>query len=123
MVNYYAIRSTSKFRTAKASLLGAKTVNGPVLERVSTRLPAALTAWSHVLSSTTEEDNSMRFGATSTSVHSASAQHRKAAPEEKRWALVCVFPIFVSRACLGKMFVLMYKWLKKTVFTHRALGR
>ena len=24
-----------------------------------------------------------------------------------------------SRACLGKMFVFTYKWLKKTVFTHR----
>jgi hypothetical protein len=25
----------------------------------------------------------------------------------------------LSRACLGKMFVFMYKWLNKTVFTHR----
>eukprot|EP01046_Picozoa_sp_COSAG06_P007331 COSAG06_NODE_357_length_16856_cov_7.212687_9_plen_76_part_00 len=28
----------------------------------------------------------------------------------------------LSRACLGKMMhSIMYKWLKKTVFTHRAL--
>jgi hypothetical protein len=25
----------------------------------------------------------------------------------------------LSRACLGKMFVFIYKWLKGTVFTHR----
>jgi hypothetical protein len=28
------------------------------------------------------------------------------------------FSLCLSRACLGKMFVLIYKWLKKTVFTH-----
>eukprot|EP01046_Picozoa_sp_COSAG06_P013892 COSAG06_NODE_848_length_11971_cov_10.199882_14_plen_139_part_00 len=29
------------------------------------------------------------------------------------------FSLCLSRACLGKMFVFIYKWLKRTVFTHR----
>ena len=29
------------------------------------------------------------------------------------------FPLCLSRACLGQQFVLIYKWLKTTVFTHR----
>jgi hypothetical protein len=29
------------------------------------------------------------------------------------------FSLCLSRACLGKMFAFMHKWLKKTVFTHR----
>ena len=34
--------------------------------------------------------------------------------------LVCEFSLCLSRACLGKMIGLIYKWhLKKTVFTHR----
>ena len=40
-------------------------------------------------------------------------------PEEKR-SPFCLFSLCLSRACLGKMFVFIHKWLKKTVFTHRA---
>ena len=29
----------------------------------------------------------------------------------------------MSRACLGKMIVFIYKWLKTTVFTHRLAGQ
>jgi hypothetical protein len=37
----------------------------------------------------------------------------------RKHGLVFEFSLHLSRACLGNMFVSMYKWLKKTVFTHR----
>jgi hypothetical protein len=41
----------------------------------------------------------------------------------KNGGLFVSFPLCLSRACLVKMFVFMYKWLKKTVLTHRAHPR
>ena len=35
--------------------------------------------------------------------------------------LVIEFSLRLSRACLGKMFIFIYKWLKKTVLTHHDL--
>jgi hypothetical protein len=43
-------------------------------------------------------------------------KRKRAPPEEKRYVELS---LCLARACLGKMIVLMYKWLKKTVSTHQ----
>jgi hypothetical protein len=38
----------------------------------------------------------------------------------KKTVSFCEFSLCLPRACLGKIIILMYKWLKKTVFSYRA---
>jgi hypothetical protein len=47
-----------------------------------------------------------------------SADAVTADPSLRESGLVIEFSLCLSRACLGKMFAFVYKWLKKTVFSY-----